>query len=415
MEFHTHVFPNGIKLIHKQVKHTQVAHCCLIMNIGSRDERPEQQGIAHFWEHMAFKGTARRKAYHILSNLETVGGELNAYTTKEKICFHASSLVQHFERSADILCDIAFRSTFPEKEIVKERGVILEEMSMYLDDPAEAIGDEFDEMFFGAHPLGRNILGTRESVSSFRQQDFLDFIAQNLNTEETAFSSVSSLPFEKVVRLVGRHLADIPHQVKERPRLPFKDYRPEVRTAYKANTQAQCIMGTQAYSMYDPMRLPLFLLTNVLGGPGMNSRLSMELREKHGYVYDISAGYNTFQDCGQFSIGFACEPRRLDRCQELVLRELRRLREQPLGVRQLHTAKSQFMGQIAIAEDSNLSLMLAMGKSFLDKETLDSLEVLFQKIEAIEASTLQQIAEELLQEKQLCILRYLPEEEGPEA
>src|SRR5688572_30156357 len=200
LEYQIHTLPNGIRILHKQVLHTKIAHSGFTLDIGSRDENETQLGLAHFWEHMAFKGTEKRKAFHILNRLETVGGELNAYTTKEKICFYASVLDAHFEKAFELLADITFHSIFPSKEIEKERGVILEEMAMYLDAPEDAIVDEFDSVIFKNHSLGNNILGTTESVTRFQKEDFLDFIRDNYSTDRLVFASVSNLPFAKVVK-----------------------------------------------------------------------------------------------------------------------------------------------------------------------------------------------------------------------
>lgn len=410
-DFQIHTFPNGIRLIHRQVSSTKIAHCGLVLNIGSRDEKPHQQGIAHFWEHMAFKGTEKRKAFHILNRLDSLGGEINAYTTKEKICFYASALVEHYDKSAELVADIAFHSVFPEKEIIKEKGVILEEMSMYLDDPGDAITDEFDEVMFPNHQLGKNILGTKESVMGFTQQDFFDFIDENLNTEEVVFSSVCNLPFEKVVKIVSKYLSKVPLKKVERKREFCGDYHPELRERDKPISQGHCIIGNRAYSFYNKNRLSLFLLTNILGGPGMNSRLSLQIREKYGYVYDIMASMVAYQDTGFCSIYFASEEQKLGRCIQLVHKELKKLREQKMGIRQLHTAKQQLMGQVAMGEESNLSMMLGMGKSLLDRHKIQPLEVLFEKIEKITAEQLMDIANEVFNPDMISTLIYHPKGE----
>ena len=292
-DYHLHTLPNGIRIIHKQVTHTKIAHSGFMLDIGSRDEKPEQQGIAHFWEHMAFKGTKKRKSFHILNRLETVGGELNAYTTKEKLCFYASVLDNHFEKAFELLTDITFNSVFPGKEIEKERGVILEEMAMYLDTPEDAIIDEFDNVIFQNHTLGNNILGTRESVSGFKKADFQQFIQDNLSTDRLVFCSVSNLPFEKVLKLSQKYLAHLPRYYKVTASgslLPL--YQPNRINLEKPITQAHCMIGCPAYALADDKRIPFFMLSNILGGPGMNSRLNLAVREKHGLVYTIDANYS---------------------------------------------------------------------------------------------------------------------------
>ncbi|QNF32364.1 insulinase family protein [Adhaeribacter swui] len=407
-DYHIHTLPNGIRVLHKQVTHTKIAHCGFILDIGSRDENPDQQGLAHFWEHMAFKGTTKRKSFHILNRLETVGGELNAYTTKEKLCFYASLLESHFEKAFDLLTDITFNSVFPKKEIEKERGVILEEMAMYLDTPEDAIIDEFDNVVFGNHPLGNNILGTKESVSSFTKPSFQEFIDQNLSTSALVFCSVSNWPFEKVLKLAKKYLSDIPQIEKQRVRQPFTGYQPQVITQEKPITQAHCVIGCPAYSLHDERRITFFMLSNLLGGPGMNSRLNLAVREKHGLVYTIDANYATYIDTGLFGIYFGTEKNQLKRTTGLVLKELKKLREKPLGSLQLHTTKEQLMGQLAMAEESNMGLMMMMGKSILDQNKVDSLNEIFDQIQKIKASELTDIANEILREENLSILNYVP-------
>jgi predicted Zn-dependent peptidase len=410
-DYECYTFPNGIRLVHKQVPHTQVGHCGFMMDIGSRDERPEQQGMAHFWEHMAFKGTRKRKSFHIINRLEVVGGDLNAYTTKEKICFYASLLDLHLEKAVELLADITFEATFPEKEIAKERGVILEEMSMYEDDPADAIQDEFDALLFEGHPLGYNILGTRDSVGGFSKQDFQQFVAEHLDTDRVVFSVVCSWPFEKVLRVCRRYLEPIERRqaVLERP--AFEGYRPKSLRLEKPISQAHCVWGGLAYPLLDARRLPFSMLCNLLGGNGMNSRLNMAIREKHGLAYSIYANYSPFLDTGMFAVQFATEERTLGRCLDLMHREVAKLRERPLGKLQLHTAKQQFLGQMAMAEESNLSLMLMLAKSTLDLGHVESFERVVQSVESIEASELQDIAAELFEPGRCSMLTFLPDGE----
>ena len=409
MENHyIHTFENGLRLIHREVPHTNIAHCGIMLDIGSRDEQLEQQGIAHFWEHMAFKGTEKRRAFHVINRLETVGGDLNAYTTKEKICFHASLLSAHFEKAVDLLTDITFNSSFPEREIKKERSVILEEMAMYEDDPADAIQDDFDALLFGEHPLGRNILGTRDSVTRFGKSDFQKFISGHLNTSRAVISSVSNWPFSKVLRVVRKYVEGIPAQSNPLHREPFAGKPLESQEKSRSISQAHCILGGIAYPLLDEKRLPFAMLMNLLGGPGMNARLNMAIRERNGLAYSIFAHYAAFLDTGMFAIQFASEPQALQRCLDLTRKELKKLRERPLGKVQLHTAKQQFMGQIAMAEESNLNMMLGLAKSLLDTQKIDSLEEVFHKIERTTAADLQEMAHEVLGEDRLSQLTFLP-------
>jgi predicted Zn-dependent peptidase len=407
-DYHIHTLPNGIRVVHKQVQHTKIAHSGFILDIGSRDELPNQIGIAHFWEHMAFKGTEKRKSFHILNRLESVGGELNAYTTKEKICFYSSVLDKHFDKSFELLTDITFHSVFPEREIEKERGVILEEMAMYLDTPEDAIVDEFDAVVYDSHPLGYNILGTKESVAGFSKQDFLGFLDRNLSTDALVFCSVSNLPFEKVLKLAEKYLSSIPEIKKPRQRAPFSNYIPKSITIERPISQAHCVLGSPAYALSDDRRIPFFMLVNLLGGPGMNSRLNLAVREKHGLVYTIDANYATYIDTGLLTIYFGTEKKQLKRTTSLVLKELRKLREIPLGSLQLHMAKEQLMGQLAMAEESNIGLMTMIGKSILDQGRVETLDEIFARIRNITAPDLMDIANEALREDQLSFLNYVP-------
>ena len=288
-EFEDYTLDNGIRLVHRRVSGTKVTHCCFYLDIGSRDELENQQGLAHFWEHMAFKGTSKRKAYHILTKLDSVGGELNAFTTKEKICFYASVLTEFFPKAFDLLADITFDSIFPEKQIENERNVILEEMALYRDSPEDAIQDDFDDLIFKGHSLGRNILGTADSIRSFHRQDFKSFISGNIDTQRIVFSSVGNVPFSKVKRLANKYLTGIRPRESSRKRISYEIYEPRIKTISKPITQAQCAIGGTSYELSNSKRLPFFLLINLLGGPGMNSRLNLVLREKLGYVYNIDA------------------------------------------------------------------------------------------------------------------------------
>lgn len=408
VDYNLVTLPNGIRIVHKEVPNTKIVHCGFVLDIGSRDEREDQLGIAHFWEHMAFKGTKKRKAFHILNRLDSVGGELNAYTTKEKICFYASALEKHMDSAFELLQDITFDSIFPEKQIENERGVILEEMSLYHDSPEDAIQDEFDNVVFKDHPLGKNILGTPSSVRSFHRQDFKEFLKANLNTERVVFSCVGNVPFKKVKRLAEKYFGAIPHVKAERQRLAFGEYIPASEVIKRSITQAHCAIGTTAFALGDKKRLPFFMLMNILGGPGMNSRLNLALREKYGFVYNIEAAYHPYSDTGLFAIFFGTEPGQVARSKKLIFKELKLLRDKKLGTLQLHKAKEQLVGQLAMAEENNASLMLMMGKSILDLNKVDGLEDIFAKIRAISGEQLQDIANEALIEKRMSDLTFLP-------
>ncbi|MEQ8472722.1 MAG: pitrilysin family protein [Marinoscillum sp.] len=400
--------PNGIRIIHKQITSTKIAHVGIMLDIGSRDENPEEQGIAHFWEHMAFKGTKKRKAYHIISRLDSLGGELNAYTTREKICFYASLLDNHLEKAVELLADITFNSVFPEKEIEKERMVILEEMAMYRDTPEDAIQDDFDEMVFHDHPLGKNILGTPETVSSFTQSHFKAFLNKNLNTERIVLSSVGNFSIKKVQRLVEKYLKPIPHKNHTPKRNFFEHSTPIIQTVEKPITQAHVALGSTSYGLQHEHRIPFFLLINILGGPSMTSRLNLTLREKHGFVYGIDASYTPYFETGSLGIYFATDPKNLKKSIRLIHKELDLLKRQPMGHMQLHKAKQQLKGQLAMSEENNNAMMLMMAKSILDLNRIPDLNELFMKIDEASAAYLLELARENFDVDKMSQLTYLP-------
>ncbi len=410
-DYEVRQLPNGIRIAHKQVIHTKIAHAAFVLDAGSRDEAPYEQGLAHFWEHMAFKGTTSHKAFHICNTLERIGGELNAYTTKEKICFYASVLAPHFKKATDLLTDILFHSIFPEKEIEKERQVILEEMAMYLDSPDDAISDEFDSLIFRNHTLGNNILGTQESVKATSRDAFLAFVAQHLNTEKLVLATVGPMTMDQVMRTVGAQLESKPRSTPANPRTAFSGYVPQTITQEKPITQAHVLMGCPALAYTHPDRLPLVMLTNMLGGPAMNSRLNLAVREKHGLTYAIEAGFTPYGDTGIFSIYYGTEPRQINRVQRLVKQELRKLREKPLGITQMRQVQEQLKGQLAMSEESNLNLCLALGKSLLDAGRMESLPEIFNQIDAIKPAQLADLANQFFNEEGLSTLIYVPEEE----
>ncbi|WP_057937314.1 M16 family metallopeptidase [Algoriphagus resistens] len=409
MELNIKELSNGIRIVHQEVTHTRLVHCGFILDIGSRDESKEQEGLAHFWEHMAFKGTKKRKTFHILNRLESLGGELNAYTTKEKVCFYASTLKEHYTKASELLFDITFNSTFPEKQIEKERQVILEEMAMYRDSPDDAIQDELDELVFENHALGRNILGTEQTVGSFTQQDFFDFISTRLDTSRLVFSVVGNISFSKALHGIEGPLSQIQTKRSLYVRSNFNTYVPKIKIQERDVSQSLCAIGRPAYSLYDKSRFKLYLLNNILGGPSMNSRLNLMLREKHGYVYSIESSYQPFSDIGFLGIYFGTEGKTLKKAQALVLKEMSKMANTKLGTLQLHMAKEQAIGQMAMAEENYSALMLVYGKSLLDHGKVDPLESIFDQIRNTTAEEIQEIAQEMFNPDQLTFLTYIPQ------
>jgi predicted Zn-dependent peptidase len=402
---------NGIRVVHQHLATTNIVHCGLILDIGSRDESFENQGIAHFWEHMAFKGTKRRKSFHIINSLDSIGGELNAYTDKEKVVFYASVRDQYFERAADVLSDITFHSIFPENQIEKERGVILEEMAMYLDSPDDSLQDEFEAIVYGTHPMGMNILGRPETVKTFKKKDFVNFVKSHMSTDKIVFSCVGNISSKEVERIARTYLEVIPRMKATAKRKKFHYYKPDEAVLKRTVKQAKCAIGKDAYPIGHENRIPLFLLVNILGGPGMNSRLNLALREKYGFVYSIDAHYIPYTDTGMFAVFFGTEPRQLDKCITLVKKELQRFCDAPLTRRQLASAKEQLKGQLAMAEENNLSLMLMMGRSVIDLGYVPTLDEIYQTIDATSAHKLQKIARDVFDERELSYLIMEPEKQ----
>ncbi|WP_299581166.1 pitrilysin family protein [uncultured Sunxiuqinia sp.] len=405
MKINTHILSNGIRLIHQQVE-SPAAHFGIIINTGSRDESPEEQGIAHFIEHVIFKGTKKRKAYHIISRIEDVGGEINAYTSKEETAVYASFLNAYYDRNMELISDILINSTFPAKELEREKEVVLEEINSYKDSPSELIFDDFDELMFDGHPIARNILGTPEHVRSFTRDDIFRFLQNNYHTDQMVLSSVGNISFAKILSLAEKYFAPIPTRLRTTNRLPFKHYTPGTRHVKRDTFQTHCVIGNLAYSAQDKKRMGMVLLNNILGGQSMNSRLNLALRERNGMAYNVESGYTAYSDTGQFNVYFGTEHDNLDRALNLVNKEFRLLKNKPLGILQLSKAKKQLIGQIALSSENRDDLMLTLGKSFLLYNKVDSLPRTYQKIEAITSSQLMEIANEIFDERQLSILTY---------
>jgi predicted Zn-dependent peptidase len=383
-------------------------HCGIVIGIGSRDETIDTQGIAHFWEHMAFKGTKKRSSLDIIKSLDSVGGELNAFTDKEKIVFYASVRDQYFERAVDVLTDITFQSTFPEKELEKERGVILEEMAMYFDSPDEALQDELEALIFKGHAIGMNILGNEQTVRSFKKKDFKAFFRKHADSRKIVFSCVGNIPLAQVEKIAQMYLETRPVFKSNIKRKKFNAYKQREAILQRGVKQTRCAFGRDAYPLMNHKRIPFFLLNNILGGPGMNSRLSLSIRERYGLVYAIDAQYMAYADTGMFAIYFGTEPKQVSKCMTLVRRELDRLCDMPLSARELASAKEQLKGQLALSEENNQGLMIMMGRAVIDLDRVPPLEEVYDKINDVDASKLQDIACEMFNEDKLSSLIIEP-------
>lgn len=404
-DYFIHTLQNGIRLIHKQVD-SKVSHVGLFINTGSRDENADEHGIAHLIEHMLFKGTHRRKAYFILSRMEDVGGELNAYTTKEETCIHSTFFAEYYSRALDLISDIAFNSSFPANELKKEKEIIYDEINSYKDSPSELIFDEFEEILFDGNPLGRNILGKAEALKHFTPEGIRNFITRNYATDRMVLSSVGNISPRKLVQLFERYFSvPVLHSGHERLKT-VHNYRPSFKKVQRNTFQAHCIIGNIAYRFDDERRLPLYLLNNYLGGPGSNSRLNMALRERKGYAYTIDSMYTPYTDTGNITIYFGTDKNLIERCNEIILKELKQVRTTPLSIIQMHKAKRQVMGHIAISAENNENHMLSMGKSLMLFNRVEAIEDIQKKLDAITAAQLTEVASEVLDDKKLSYLLY---------
>lgn len=405
MNLSYHTLRNGIRLVHNQVPGI-VGHCGLIINTGSRNESDTEHGIAHFIEHMLFKGTRTRKAYHILSRLEDVGGELNAYTTKEETAIHASFLNEHYERAIELICDVIFNSSWPVREIEKEKEVVIEEINSYKDNPAELIFDDFEEIIFKDQPIGRNILGTNESVKSFNREMIIDFILRNYLVDQMVFCSVGNISHSKLVKIFERYFAEIPSRTTLTLPESSWEYKPSEVLRQMGTWQNHCIIGNIAYDLRDHRRIGMILLNNILGGQGLNSRLNLSLREKNGFAYNVESSYNPYGDTGIFSIYFGTESKNLEKSIAIAMKELKILRTVRLGKSQLTKAKNQIKGYLARGYENHESLMLSLGKSLQVFNKIDSFDEICNKIDKVDASEILGIANEVFDNSRLSRLIY---------
>ena len=406
MPYNTFILPNGLRIIHAPSP-TNVTYCGFAVDAGTRDEFTNKQGMAHFVEHLIFKGTRKRRAWHILNRMENVGGDLNAYTNKEETVIYSAFLKEHFSRAVELLTDIVFNSIFPEQEITKEVEVIIDEIQSYEDSPAELIFDDFEELIFPNHPLGRNILGKPEQLRHFGSQDALYFTGRYYKPANMVFFVQGDIDFKRVVRTIEKATADIPFSnVDNYQRQAPHAYLPKQLTLHKDTHQAHVMIGGRGYNAYDERRTGLYLLNNILGGPGMNSRLNVSLREKRGLVYNVESNLTAYTDTGTFCIYFGCDQEDADYCTELVHKELKKLCDRPLTATQLHAAKKQIIGQIGVASDNFENNALDMAKCFLHYKRCEGKEEVFRRIESLTSAQLLDIANEMFSAERLSILSY---------
>ncbi|MBB3187052.1 M16 family metallopeptidase [Microbacter margulisiae] len=405
MQYFTHTLSNGLRLVHLP-DNSPVSYCGFAINAGTRDELSSQHGIAHFIEHMLFKGTKHRKAWHILNSMETEGGELNAYTTKEETFVYAVFLETAIEKAVDLLADMVGNSIFPQKEMGKESDIILDEIESYNDSPSELIFDEFEQLLFDSYPIGRNILGSPESISTFTQSDLVTFHTAHYHSERMVFFSFGKTDFQKIIRLGEKYLTAIPVSTKPYIRTPPQVYIPKNEVFHKETHQEHYILGNRAYSLSHPNRTAFYLLNNILGGPGMNSLLNLSLRERSGLVYQIESNYTPYTDTGTFTIYYGTDPKNHKKCHALVYKELDKLKDKPLSEKSLVKAKHQLMGQLAIASENKESIALSFGRSLLQMGTFESLNDIMTNLQHVTVFDLQKLAQEIFDDNQLTSLLY---------
>lgn len=420
---YTTTLPCGLRLICAPSA-TDVAYCGIAVKAGTRDEEPDENGLAHFCEHLTFKGTHRRKPWHIINRMEAVGGDLNAYTGKEETVYYTTFLKEHFSRAVDLLTDIVFGSTYPQPEMNKEVEVVIDEIESYNDSPAELIFDDFERLIFEGHPLGRNILGEADHLREFKSPDVQKFATRLYRPDNAILFVYGRIDSETVRKEVEKSLKRVAASLLEDAPLKrlltetfvttetvllhkeIPAYHPQKIIVEKETHQAHVMIGCRAYSAKDPRHIALYLLNNILGGPGMNSRLNLSLREKNGLVYSVESNMTSYTDTGVWSIYFGCDEHDVPRCQRLVANELKKLTAAPLSETALAAAKRQIKGQIGISGDNFESMALAMGKTFLHYNRPRSIEQLYRKIDALTADELHQVACELFAPENLTTLIY---------
>lgn len=398
--------PNGLRVVFTPTKKSSIVYCGFLVRAGSRYESDKLNGLAHFIEHCLFKGTQKRSSGKILTRLESVGGELNAFTTREKSCFYAVSLKKYFERSAELLTDLLFHPLFPEDEIEKEKKVIVEEIEMYEDNPEETIYDEFTGMMFKGHALGHNILGKVETVRYFTRNDAIEFWASNYRPDNMVFSVIGPLSLKKTEEVILKYLIDLPQKVNKTDFITVGNYHSFNMRKEKAYQQVHVILGNRAFPVNDPRRITLSLINNVLGGDWMSSKLNLLLRERNAFAYNISSGYNTYLDSGSFTIQYGTDIKYLDKSIELVKKELKKLREKRLTVFELNRAKRQMLSQYAMYRENYGSVMQNQARNLMDLGRVISKGEYVNMIDRIDSSAVMEIADQIFKENDLSVLIY---------
>ena len=404
MEYQIHTLSNGLRLIHKPDT-MAVTYCGMVINAGSRDETETEQGMAHFVEHLLFKGTAKRRSGHIINRLENVGGELNAYTSKEETVVYAAVLNEHLDKAMDLIGDIVFHSTFPQKEIDKEKIIVIDEIQSYNDSPSELIYDDFEEILFD-YPIGHNILGKAELLEQYQSTDTKSFVDRFYLPGEMVFFVLGNIKEAKLLRWAEKFLVNGSNRESNHNRVSPGMYKPESRSYKKDTFQVHYMLGNRCYDMRHADRIGMYLLNNILGGPGMNSLLNLSLREKNGLVYNVDSVYQPMTDTGMWTVYFGCDADNFKKCERLVKQELRKLREEKISESQLKKYKLQLLGQMAISMEQKENHAIGLGKSLLRYGKVDKMEIIRERIMSVNSEKLQEIARQVFDESQLSTLKY---------
>lgn len=405
MSYQTTILSNGLRVIH-QFNESPVTYCGFAVNAGTRDELPDEKGMAHFVEHMLFKGTEKRRSYHINNRMESIGGELNAYTSKEETLIYSIFPGNELKRAVELLCDLVYNSVYPENELEKEAEIVIDEINSYKDNPSELIFDEFENLLFKDDQLGHNILGDEESLESFDSDSCKRFVERLYRPNNMIFFSMGRNTIEDVVKLLEKYISSAPISEAIINRIAPKplNFGNNQQIMEMDTNQAHVMIGSRSFDMYDKRRSAIYLLNNILGGPGMNSRLNLSLREKSGIAYTVESNLTPYTDTGVISIYFGTDEKKYKKGIALVMRELNKLKEQPLTESQLNAAKKQLYGQLVVANENKENMALGMGKAFLRYNKYDSLEEIQRRIEAVTAEELHQIANEIFDERNLLTL-----------
>jgi len=404
MEYHLHTLPNGLRLIYKP-NNMPVTYCGMVINAGSRDEQENQQGLAHFVEHLLFKGTSKRRSGHIINRLESVGGELNAFTAKEETVIYAAILNEHVEKAVELIGDVVFHSTFPQKEIDKEKTVILDEIQSYNDSPSELIFDDFEDIVFD-YPIGHNILGKPELLEKYQAEDIRQFVQKFYLPQEMVFFILGNVKETKLIKWAEKYFMDGENRKNGYVRSSPSVYIPKHKSYNKETHQLHHMLGNRVYDIHHPNRIGLYLLNNIVGGPCMSSLLNLSLREKHGLAYNVDSVYQPLTDTGIWSVYFGCDEENFKKCEKLVKQVLRKLRNEKISEYQLKKYKVQIIGQLAIMMEQKEHQAINLGKSLLRYGKVDSLDKINDSVQSITAEKLQEIACEVFDEDNLSSLTY---------